>query len=50
MTTLPSDEGVVNLAPHSFYTVACARPPIVQFTSVGGKDTLRNVRGHRASS
>ncbi len=38
-----SAEGVVNLAPHSFYTVACARPPIVQFTSVGRKDTLRNV-------
>jgi len=35
--------GTVNLAPHSFYTVACARPPIVQFTSVGSKDTLRNV-------
>jgi len=43
VTTL-SDEGVVNLAPHSFYTVACARPPIVQFTSVGSKDTLRNVQ------
>ena len=43
VTTL-SSEGVVNLAPHSFYTVACARPPIVQFTSVGKKDTLRNVR------
>ena len=38
-----SAEGVLNLAPHSFYTVACARPPIVQFTSVGAKDTLRNV-------
>lgn len=38
-----SKDGVVNLAPHSFYTVACARPPIVQFTSVGKKDTLRNV-------
>lgn len=38
-----SADGVVNLAPHSFYTVACARPPIVQFTSVGKKDTLRNV-------
>jgi flavin reductase (DIM6/NTAB) family NADH-FMN oxidoreductase RutF len=37
-------EGVVNLAPHSFYTVACARPPIVMFSSVGKKDTLRNVR------
>jgi flavin reductase (DIM6/NTAB) family NADH-FMN oxidoreductase RutF len=43
VTTL-SPAGVVNLAPHSFYTVACARPPIVQFTSVGKKDTLRNVR------
>jgi len=41
VTTL-SAEGVVNLAPHSFYTVSCARPPIVQFTSVGRKDTLRN--------
>lgn len=38
-----SAAGVVNLAPHSFYTVACARPPIVQFSSVGRKDTLRNV-------
>jgi flavin reductase (DIM6/NTAB) family NADH-FMN oxidoreductase RutF len=42
VTSLSAD-GVVNLAPHSFYTVACARPPIVQFTSVGKKDTLRNV-------
>lgn len=39
-----SADGVGNLAPHSFYTVACARPPIVQFTSVGAKDTLANVR------
>ena len=43
VTTL-SSEGVVNLAPHSFYTVACANPPIVQFTSVGSKDTLRNAQ------
>jgi flavin reductase (DIM6/NTAB) family NADH-FMN oxidoreductase RutF len=42
VTTL-SAQGTVNLAPHSFYTVACARPPIVQFSSVGRKDTLRNV-------
>lgn len=41
--TSVSADGVVNLAPHSFYTVASARPPIVQFTSVGTKDTLRNV-------
>jgi len=39
-----SEDGVGNLAPHSFFTVACARPPIVQFTSVGKKDTLRNIR------
>lgn len=39
-----SAAGVGNLAPHSFYTVACANPPIVQFTSVGDKDTLQNVR------
>ena len=37
-----SAEGVHNLAPHSFYTVACVTPPIVQFTSVGRKDSLRN--------
>lgn len=37
-------DGTGNLAPHSFFTVACARPPVVQFTSVGTKDTLRNVR------
>lgn len=42
VSTLSAD-GVGNLAPHSFFTVACARPPIVQFTSVGRKDTLRNV-------
>jgi flavin reductase (DIM6/NTAB) family NADH-FMN oxidoreductase RutF len=37
-----SAEGVHNLAPHSFYTVACVEPPVVQFTSVGRKDSLRN--------
>ncbi|MGZ4505735.1 MAG: flavin reductase family protein [Blastococcus sp.] len=38
-----SAEGVLNLAPHSFYTVSCVDPPVVQFTSVGRKDSLRNV-------
>lgn len=37
-------DGTGNLAPHSFFTVASAHPPVVQFTSVGAKDTLRNVR------
>ena len=34
--------GVANLAPHSFFTVASADPPLVQFTSIGRKDSLRN--------
>jgi flavin reductase (DIM6/NTAB) family NADH-FMN oxidoreductase RutF len=38
-----SSTGVGNLAPHSFFSVASATPPIVMFTSVGRKDTLRNV-------
>lgn len=38
-----SQEGVANLAPHSFYTVSSVKPPIIQFTSVGEKDTLRNI-------
>lgn len=42
-----SAKGVNNLAPHSFYTVACVNPPVVQFTSVGRKDSLRNVEETR---
>lgn len=42
-----SPEGVDNLAPHSFFTVASVNPPIVQFTSVGEKDSLRNIRSSR---
>jgi flavin reductase (DIM6/NTAB) family NADH-FMN oxidoreductase RutF len=42
-----SAEGVLNLAPHSFYTVACVDPPVVQFTSVGRKDSLTNVEQTR---
>jgi flavin reductase (DIM6/NTAB) family NADH-FMN oxidoreductase RutF len=38
-----SADGVLNLAPHSFFTVACVEPPMVQFTSVGRKDSLNNV-------
>jgi flavin reductase (DIM6/NTAB) family NADH-FMN oxidoreductase RutF len=36
--------GVDNVAPHSFTTVAGVDPPTLCFTSVGDKDTLRNVR------
>lgn len=37
-----SASGVDNLAPHSFFTVSSIAPPVVQFTSVGAKDSLRN--------
>lgn len=37
-----SEAGVDNLAPHSFFTISSVTPPVVQFTSVGGKDSLRN--------
>jgi flavin reductase (DIM6/NTAB) family NADH-FMN oxidoreductase RutF len=37
-----SAEGVDNLAPHSFFTISSVTPPVVQFTSVGPKDSLRN--------
>ena len=30
-------------APHSFFTIASVNPPIVQFTSVGRKDSVRNI-------
>lgn len=37
-----SAAGVDNLAPHSFFTISSVVPPVVQFTSVGAKDSLRN--------
>ncbi|MDJ0346883.1 flavin reductase family protein [Streptomyces sp. H10-C2] len=40
-----SSDGTDNLAPHSFFTVSCVSPPVVQFTSVGRKDSLRNIEG-----
>ncbi|MBM7459812.1 flavin reductase family protein [Rhodococcus coprophilus] len=38
-----SADGVANVAPYSFFTVASTAPPVVQFTSVGRKDSLRNI-------
>jgi flavin reductase (DIM6/NTAB) family NADH-FMN oxidoreductase RutF len=38
-----SADGIGNLAPHSFFSVACGNPPIISWTSVGRKDTLANV-------
>lgn len=37
-----SADGVDNLAPHSFFTIAGIDPPVLSFTSVGTKDSLRN--------
>ncbi len=37
-----SPRGVDNLAPHSFFTISSVTPPVVQFTSVGAKDSMRN--------
>jgi len=42
VSTLDAD-GHGNLAPHSFFSVASGRPPIVMFSSLGRKDTLRNI-------
>ena len=39
-----SPDGVLNLAPHSYFNAISSEPLIVHFTSTGVKDTLRNVR------
>jgi len=38
-----SAAGVDNLAPHSLFTMACQDPPVLQFTSIGRKDSQRNI-------
>jgi flavin reductase (DIM6/NTAB) family NADH-FMN oxidoreductase RutF len=38
-----SAHGIDNLAPHSYFNVASVRPPMLQFTSLGRKDTLKNI-------
>jgi len=40
-------QGNGNLAPHSFFTVASGRPPVVLFSSLGRKDTVRNIEETR---
>ncbi|KQT93610.1 flavin reductase [Marmoricola sp. Leaf446] len=37
------EHGRGNLAPHSFFTVASGRPPVVLFSSLGHKDTVTNI-------
>ena len=39
-----SAEGVDNLAPHSFFQIVSTSPPIVMISSMGEKDTARNIR------
>lgn len=43
VSTWSEEHQVANLAPHSFFTIASVYPPIVQFTSMGRKDSLRNI-------
>lgn len=39
-----SGDGVANLAPHSYFTIAANHPPHIAFSSTGERDTLRNIR------
>lgn len=39
-----SSDGVLNVAPHSYFNAISSNPWILHFTSTGEKDTLRNVR------
>jgi len=38
-----STDGVLNLAPYSFFTAFNYTPPIVGFSSIGYKDSVRNI-------
>jgi flavin reductase (DIM6/NTAB) family NADH-FMN oxidoreductase RutF len=38
-----SAEGVGNLAPHSFFNLVSPDPAVISFSSVGTKDTLKNI-------
>ena len=38
-----SRDGVPNLAPYSFFTIACTDPAVLSITTIGRKDTYRNI-------
>ncbi|MDQ8045134.1 MAG: flavin reductase family protein [Solirubrobacteraceae bacterium] len=38
-----SRDGIDNLAPYSFFTAVSSDPPVLQFSSIGLKDTVRNI-------
>jgi flavin reductase (DIM6/NTAB) family NADH-FMN oxidoreductase RutF len=39
-----STDGVINLAPYSFFNAIAGRPPLVMFASEGVKDSITNVQ------
>jgi flavin reductase (DIM6/NTAB) family NADH-FMN oxidoreductase RutF len=39
-----SADGILNLAPHSYFMILADDPPVLGFVSSGIKDTLRNIR------
>ncbi len=39
-----SADGILNLAPHSYFMILADAPPVLGFVSSGIKDTLRNIR------
>lgn len=45
ITTI-SPEGVLNLAPYSFFNAVSDTPPMVMFASAGRKDSLRNIEAN----
>jgi len=45
VTTI-SPEGVLNLAPYSFFNAVSDTPPMVMFASAGRKDSLRNIEAN----
>jgi flavin reductase (DIM6/NTAB) family NADH-FMN oxidoreductase RutF len=42
-----SGDGILNLAPYSFFNAFNYIPPIVGFASIGAKDSLRNIEATR---
>ena len=41
-----SDEGILNLAPYSFFNAVAANPNYVMFSSVERKDSLKNIESN----
>lgn len=38
-----SKSGITNIAPHSYFNIVTPNPPLVAFSSIGLKDTYRNI-------